>query len=143
MMTISEREQTILAHMPQVEMLARRFCRRCPQVELDDLISVGTVGLIQAVDRFDAARNFKVKTFVEYRIKGAFLDYLRQIDPLPRNVHQFQKRRDAVIESFERSGFGPSSDEVASALGVSRSKYVSLCRMITAANLAPLDLVEI
>jgi DNA-directed RNA polymerase specialized sigma subunit len=45
MMTQSHREQLILAHMPQVELLARRLHRRCPQVEIDDLISVGTVGL--------------------------------------------------------------------------------------------------
>ncbi len=55
MMSASLREELILTHMPQVEFLARRLHRRCPQVELDDLISVDTIGLIQAVDRFDPA----------------------------------------------------------------------------------------
>jgi RNA polymerase sigma factor for flagellar operon FliA len=74
MMTQSHREQLILAHMPQVELLARRLHRRCPQVELDDLISVGTVGWIQAVDRFDPSRNLKLKTLAEHRINGALLE---------------------------------------------------------------------
>lgn len=79
------REETILAHLPQVELLARRLHRRCPQVELEDLISEGTIGLIKAVDRFDPSRDLKVKAYAEHRIRGALLDYLRRIDPLPRN----------------------------------------------------------
>ena len=76
---MTNRDQIILDHLPQVELLARRLHRRCPQVELDDLISAGTVGLIQAVDRFDPSRNLKLKTLAEHRISGALLDYLRQV----------------------------------------------------------------
>lgn len=97
MMTKSHREALILDHMPQVELLARRLHRRCPQVEIDDLVSAGTVGVIQAVDRFDPTRNLKLKTLAEHRFSGATLDYLRHIDPLPRSVRRFQKQRDAVI----------------------------------------------
>ena len=96
----SERESMILERMPQVEYLARRLHRRCPQVELDDLISAGVIGLIQAVDRFDPARNLKLKTFAEHRISGALLDYLRHVDPLPRSVRRFQKQRDVLLENF-------------------------------------------
>jgi RNA polymerase sigma factor for flagellar operon FliA len=81
MMTPSHREELILSHMPRVKLLAHRVHRRCPQVELDDLISAGTIGLIQAVDRFDPGRNLKLKTMAEHRISGALLDYLRYIDP--------------------------------------------------------------
>ena len=62
MMTSSLREELILSHMPQVQLLARRLHSRCPQVELDDLMSAGMIGLIQAVDRFDPERNLKIKT---------------------------------------------------------------------------------
>jgi RNA polymerase sigma factor FliA len=95
MMTPSLREELILSHMPQVKLLAQRLHRCCPHVELEDLISAGTIGLIQAVDRFDPARNLKLKTLAEHRISGALLDYLRHIDPLPRDVRRFQKQRDA------------------------------------------------
>jgi RNA polymerase sigma factor (sigma-70 family) len=112
MMTPSLREELILSHMPQVKLLAQRLHRRCTQVELDDLISAGTIGLIQAVDRFDPKRNLKLKTLAEHRIRGALLDYLRQIDPLPRTVRRFQKQRDAVIDAFSAAGKAPGDARI-------------------------------
>lgn len=129
------REETILAHLPQVELLARRLHRRCPQVELEDLISEGTIGLIKAVDRFDPTRNLKVKTYAEHRIRGALLDYLRRIDPLSRTVRQFQKKRDAIVTSLtseSRREILPS--RIASALGLSLTRYEALCRAVSAAR---------
>jgi RNA polymerase sigma factor for flagellar operon FliA len=76
----------------------------------------------------------KLKTLAEHRIRGALLDYLRQIDPLPRNVRRFQKQRDAVIDAFTASGKAPSDARIAQALGVSKTKYIMLSRMITAAE---------
>jgi RNA polymerase sigma factor FliA len=139
MMTQSHREQLILAHMPQVELLARRLHRRCPQVELDDLISVGTVGLIQAVDRFDPSRNLKLKTLAEHRINGALLDYLRVIDPLPRTVRRFQKQRDALIAEFSSTGNTPSADQIAPTLGLSLQRYIRLSLMIIASDLISIE----
>jgi RNA polymerase sigma factor for flagellar operon FliA len=134
MMTTSRREDLILAHMPQVELLARRLHRRCPRLELDDLISAGTIGLIQAVDRFDPSRNLKLKTLADHRIRGAMLDYLRQIDPLPRNARRFQKRRDAVMAEFAKVGETPTYEQIAEALGVSMRRFVSFSVMITASE---------
>lgn len=122
--TVPNREELILSHLPQAELLARRMHRRCPQVEFDDFMSVATIGLIQAVDRFDASRGLKLKTLAEHRIRGAMLDYLRRLDPLPRNLRQFQKRRDALIASLEASGEHADCPSVAHALGVPLSKYI-------------------
>jgi RNA polymerase sigma factor for flagellar operon FliA len=134
MITSSNREELILTHMTQVELLARRLHRRCPQVELDDLISAGTIGLIQALDRFDPSRNLKLKTLAEHRICGALLDYLRRIDPLPRSVRRFQKQRDAVIAQLTTAGEIPSQEQIADALGVPTQKYVRLLLMIYASE---------
>lgn len=133
-MTMSNREELILSHIPQVELLARRLHRRCPQVELEDLISAGTIGLIRAVDRFDPARNLKLKTLAEHRISGALLDYLRHVDPLSRNVRRFQKQRDAIIEERLASGEILCHAHIARMLGVSLQKYLALSRMIAAAE---------
>lgn len=133
-MTLSHREELILSHMPQVKLLAHRLHRRCPRVEFDDLMSVGTIGLIQAVDRFDPDRQLKLKTLAEHRIRGALLDYLRRIDPLPRSVRRFQKQRDAVIDEFAAAGKALSDASIAEVLGVSTTKYATLSRMITAAE---------
>jgi RNA polymerase sigma factor FliA len=132
---MTNRHQLILDHLPQVELLARKLHRRCPQAELDDLISAGTLGLIDAVDRFDPLRNLKLRTLAEHRIRGAMLDHLRQLDPLPRAVRQFQKRRDAVTTPSTT----PTPDELAALLGLPVRKVIQWTRMIHAASTIPLE----
>ena len=86
---VDERERLILEHLPQVRLIARRIHERLPSsVSLDDLISTGIVGLISAIDNFNPAHNVKLKTYAEYKIRGAILDSLRGLDWAPR-----QKRR--------------------------------------------------
>jgi RNA polymerase sigma factor FliA len=128
------REALILAHMPQVALLARRQHRRCPQVELEDLISAGTIGLIQAVDRFDPTRGLKLKTLAEHRIRGAMLDYLRCLDPLPRNIRRFQKQRDSIIATSSKQGEIPTPEELANTLGVQMRQYLQWCFTIAASE---------
>ena len=138
-MKASRRESLILDHLPQVELLARRLHRRCPQVELDDLIQAGTIGLIQAVDRYDESRSCLLKTIAEHRIRGALLDYLRQIDPLPRNIRRFQKQRDAVIAEFTGQGVSPSLDEIAARVGVPVKKYLRLSIAVLASDMLSIE----
>ncbi|MGH9695953.1 MAG: sigma-70 family RNA polymerase sigma factor, partial [Bryobacteraceae bacterium] len=79
------REQLILEHLPQVKLIARRIHERLPvSVSLDDLISTGVLGLIAAIDRYDASHDVKLKTYAEYKIRGAILDSLRGLDWAPR-----------------------------------------------------------
>jgi RNA polymerase sigma factor for flagellar operon FliA len=77
-LSMPEREALILSQLPQVELLARRQHRKWPRIELDDLISAGTIGLILAVDRYDPSRNLKLKTLAERRIRGA-LPYSKRL----------------------------------------------------------------
>ena len=113
--TLSHREQLILAHLPQVRMLARRVHIRCHrQVEFDDLFQVGVLGLIQAVDRFQPERQCLLKTLADHRIRGAILDYLRQLDPLPRSIRRFVRRREETELRLERHlGRPPMEAELA------------------------------
>src|SRR5579871_2559261 len=135
------REQIILDHLPQVRSLAHWVHRRCPpSVALDDLISAGTVGLIQAVNRFDGRRNLKLKTLAEHRIRGAMADYLRQLDPLSRAVRQFQRKREAAESEFERRTCRkPSDEELAMKLGISVDSYRKLSRAANAGAVVSLD----
>ena len=75
-----------------------------------------------------------MKTLFEHRIRGALLDYLRHIDPLPRSVRRFQKQRDPVIDEFSVAGKAPSDARIAEALGVSTTKYIALSSIILAAE---------
>lgn len=137
----SEREQLILAHLPQVRLIATRIHRRCPsQVELDDVISAGTLGLIQAVDRYRPERGCLLKTLAEHRIRGAILDYLRRLDPLSRSARLFVKERaKACLRLESELGRPPESAELAEALGLSIERYRKLEWAVRAADVVSLD----
>lgn len=120
-----DREQLILEHLPQVRLIARRIHDRLPEsVPLEDLISTGVVGLIAAIDRFDASHNVKLKTYAEYKIRGAILDSLRGLDWAPRQQRRRSKQIEAAISSAEqRLRRAPSEEEIAAELGVPLEEY--------------------
>jgi len=120
-----ERERLILECLPQVRLIARRIHDKLPEsVSLDDLISTGVVGLITAVDNFDPAQNVKLKTYAEYKIRGAILDSLRGLDWAPRQKRKKAKQIEAAISSAEqRLRRAPTEDEVAAELSLSLPEY--------------------
>ncbi len=119
------REQLILEHLAQVKLIARRIHERLPvSVSLDDLISTGVLGLISAIDRYDASHDVKLKTYAEYKIRGAILDSLRGLDWAPRQ----QRRRAKMIESAiavleQKLQRTPSEDEIAKELDLTVAEY--------------------
>src|SRR5947209_4898363 len=101
--TAQERERLILEHLPQVRLIARRIHERLPEsVSLDDLVSTGTLGLIAAIDRFDPTHNVKLKTYAEYKIRGAILDSLRGLDWAPRQQRKRAKLIESAISAIEQ-----------------------------------------
>ena len=120
-----DRERLILEHLPQVNLIARRIYHRVPEcVCLDDLISTGVVGLIKAIDQFDASHNVRLKTYAEYRIRGAILDGLRALDWAPRERRHRSKQIEAAIASVEhRLMRSPDELEIAQELGLEIEEY--------------------
>jgi RNA polymerase sigma factor for flagellar operon FliA len=120
-----EREELILEHLPQVRLIARRIHDRLPEsVSLDDLISTGVLGLIAAIDRFDPTQNVKLKTYAEYKIRGAILDSLRGLDWAPRQQRKRAKQIEAAISAAEqRLHRTPSEEEIAAELGQTVEEY--------------------
>jgi RNA polymerase sigma factor for flagellar operon FliA len=123
-----ERDHLILSHLSQVRVVASQVRSKCPwQVEIEDLVSVGVIGLIQAIDRFDPSRGLLLKTLAEYRIRGAMFDYLRQLDPLPRSVRRFVRHRvQAVLRLTRHLGRQPDESELAQELGLSVTRMRKL-----------------
>jgi RNA polymerase sigma factor FliA len=121
----SERERLILEHLPQVRLIARRIQERLPEsVTLEDLISTGVIGLIAAIDHFDPAHNVKLKTYAEYKIRGAILDSLRGLDWAPRQKRRRAKQIEAAIAAAEQKWKrSPAEDEVAAQLGIGLEEY--------------------
>src|SRR5581483_3352853 len=112
------REKLILEHLPQVKLIARRIHERLPvSVSLDDLISAGVVGLIAAIDRYDASHDVKLKTYAEYKIRGAILDSLRGLDWAPRQQRKRAKLIEAAIAALEQTHHRmPTEEEIAARL---------------------------
>jgi len=122
------KSQLIEAYFPLVKYLAERMVTTLPaSVEVDDLISMGTFGLIEAIDRFDLSRGIQFKTYCTARIRGAILDSLRTNDWVPRLV----RLRTNLVDKTMRRLYGelgrePTDPEMADALDVSMPEYEKL-----------------
>ena len=136
-----ERERLILEHLPQVRLIARRIHERLPEsVSIDDLISTGTLGLIAAIDRFDPLHNVKLKTYAEYKIRGAILDSLRGLDWAPRQQRKRSKQIESAISTVEqRLHRTPTEDEIAAELDLSIQEYHEWLVEIRGVNLGSLE----
>lgn len=137
----AERDQLILEHLPQVRLIARRIHERLPDcVSLEDLVSTGIVGLISAIDRFDPVHNVKLKTYAEYKIRGAILDSLRGLDWAPRQQRKRTKQIESAINALEQKHHrAPSEEEIAGQLDLSMSEYREWLVDIRGVNLGRLE----
>ncbi|MFY9689362.1 MAG: FliA/WhiG family RNA polymerase sigma factor [Candidatus Acidiferrales bacterium] len=119
--TDPQREQVLLEHLAQVHYIARRIHDRLPpQVLLEDLVHAGILGLMDAVRKYDPSKNVLLKHYAEFRIRGAILDSLRQIDWSPRTLRRQAKRvEQAKFACRARLGRDPSEPEIAEEVGIS------------------------
>jgi len=138
---VEERERLILEHLPQVKLIARRIHERLPEsVSIEDLISTGTLGLIAAIDRFDPTHNVKLKTYAEYKIRGAILDSLRGLDWAPRQQRKRAKQIESAIARIEQRVHGtPTEEEIAQELGLDLTEYHEWLVEIRGVNLGSLE----
>jgi len=136
-----ERERLILEHLPQVRLIARRIQERLPDnISLEDLVSTGVIGLISAIDNFDPRHNVKLKTYAEYKIRGAILDSLRGLDWAPRQKRRQSKQIEAAIAVAEqRLQRVPTEEEIAGQLKISIEEYHEWLVEIRGLNIASLE----
>jgi len=137
----SERERLILEHLPQVRWVATRIHEKLPEsTSLEDLISIGIVGLINAIDNFDPQFNVKLKTYAEHKIRGAILDSLRGLDGVPahkrKHLKQIQKTVGVLEQRLQRA---PGEEEIAAELGISLQTYQETLLELRAVSLGSLD----
>ena len=116
-----DRDQILLEHLPTVRYVARRIHERLPQhVELEDLVSAGIVGLIDAFSKYDHSKRVQFKSYAQFRIRGAILDSLRMLDWSPRELRRKGRAVEEAIRALtQRLGHAPSEQEIA--------KEMSLC----------------
>ena len=115
-------------YTPLIKLVASRIIRRLPpQIEMDDLVNSGVLGLMDAIEKFDESRDIKFETYAEFRIRGAILDELRSLDWVPRSIRQKIHELERSLEHVESKKNRPAKDEeLAKEMNMSLDEYYSL-----------------
>jgi RNA polymerase sigma factor for flagellar operon FliA len=139
--SVEARNRLVERYLPLVKYNAERIWSRLPDgVELDDLISAGIFGLMDAIEAFDITRGVKFETYCVPRIRGAMLDELRTMDWVPRLVRSKASRLEEARKTLEAQlGRPPRPEELASRIGISLEELQSLVGEATAVSLVSLN----
>lgn len=123
-----EQESLLLEHLPIVRYLARRIHERLPQhVDMEDLVSAGVVGLMDAFAKFDPEKKVQFRSYAQFRIRGAIIDSLRTLDWSPRELRRKGRAvEEAVRVLTARLGRPPGEAEVAGEMDLSLDEYQQL-----------------
>ena len=134
-------EQVIQENTPLVRRVARRHARVTGgALDLDDLISVGIMGLIQAHNNFDSSTGKPFRVYAEFRIRGAILDELRRIDPMSQPRRRKVRKFEAAIAALANElGRRPSESELAEHLGLSLDQLQSMRQDLQQIRFVPAD----
>lgn len=135
------REQMVLQYAPMIRYIASRMALRLPShISLEDLISSGIIGLIDAVQKFDVTKKINFKTYAEFRIKGAMLDELRSLDWIPRSVRKKSHLLDNAYDQLQRTlGRPAEAEEVAELLGLPLEEFYELLNETKSVSLVALE----
>ena len=135
------REQIIIEYAPLVKVVAGRLSMYLGKnVEYDDLCSYGIFGLIDAIDKYELAKDVKFETYASFRIRGSILDQIRKMDWIPRTVRQKQKQIDEAIKKIEmRTGKTASDEEIAEELGLSGDELLDWQSQLKVTNVISLN----
>lgn len=120
-----EKQDTVEQHAPMVKRIAYHLKSRMPaNIQLDDLIQAGMVGLLEAANNYDATQGASFETYAGIRIRGAMLDDVRKNDWAPRSVHRNNRRVAAVVRQIENDkGRDARDTEIAAALDMDIKEY--------------------
>ena len=139
--TDSVRQELIIEYVPLVKLVAGRLAIYLgSNVEYDDLVSYGIIGLIDAIDKFDYGKGIKFETYASLRIRGSILDQIRKMDWIPRSVRQKQKAISEAAKKLEAM-LGPNyaDEDMAKELGISEEEYNTWLSQTNISNVSSLD----
>jgi RNA polymerase sigma factor for flagellar operon FliA len=136
-----DREHMIRQYVPLVRRLAHHMIAKLPpNIELDDLIQVGMIGLSEALTRYEVAQGVQFETFATQRIRGAMIDELRESDWMSRGSRKSQKDIERAVQRLEQKlGRGPIESEIAAELELSLVEYQSLLGKVRGTQLVYLE----
>jgi RNA polymerase sigma factor (sigma-70 family) len=136
-----KRREYAAKFFPYIEKVARRLARRLPaHVEIDDLISSGVIGLMEAAERFDPKRVDRFEAFAEFRIRGAMLDDLRSRDTLSRDMRRLSNElREATRRLESQLGRTPDQGELADQLGLDVDELYARQQKLSGSSVVGID----
>jgi RNA polymerase sigma factor for flagellar operon FliA len=134
-------EEVLRRHLPLVKRVVQRLAaRKPPHIELDDLISWGIVGLLDAMGKYNPKKEASFSTYAQFRIRGAILDHLRSLDWVPRSVRQKASLIEKTAHTLEGAlGRPPNEEEIAGELGMSLETYQDLLTRVGEMSLFSLE----
>lgn len=136
-----ERNRILMEQLPHVRYIARRVHERLPQhVPFEDLVHAGVLGLIDALNKYDASKNVQFKVYATYRIRGAILDSLRTQDWSPRDLRRKARQLEDVASRLGAElGRAASEQELADALGITLDKFQHMLGELDGLDIASLQ----
>lgn len=123
------RDELIMRYVPLVKNIVLRMAAKLPidHADKEDLINVGVIGLMSAIEKYDSTRNVQFDTFARFRIRGAVLDELRARDWVPRSTRSKESRLEEVFTELRQElGRSPDENELADHMGISLEEYYTL-----------------
>jgi RNA polymerase sigma factor for flagellar operon FliA len=135
------KDQIIIEYAPLIKYIAQKIASRLPSnIELDDLISCGVIGLMDAIEKFDPSRDNKFKTYAEFRVRGAILDELRAQDWVPRSIREKAKLVEKTYSKLESDLGRPATDEeMCQELQMSQDEFHELLNKAKSVSLLNID----
>ncbi|HSR10543.1 MAG TPA: sigma-70 family RNA polymerase sigma factor, partial [Thermodesulfobacteriota bacterium] len=107
-----DRDEMIIKYTPLIKYIAHRLAMRLPpNISVEDLMSAGVIGLMDALNKFDPDKKVQFKTYAEFRIKGAMLDELRSLDWVSRSVRQKAAQLEKAYQTLEKKRGRSVEDE--------------------------------
>ena len=140
----SDRNEIFLKYIPLLKFIAGRIAMRLPpHIDINDIISSGALGLIDAVEKFDETKGIKFKTYAEFRVRGAMLDSLRNMDWVSRSVRKSATVLEKAFAELERRFNRPATDEeIAEELGVDLEEVYNMIAQANGISLLSLDMIS-
>ncbi len=135
------REELIIMYMRVVRYVAGRMAIHVPNnVEMDDLVGWGVLGLLDAVEKFDPSQNIKFSTYATFRIRGAIIDEIRSLDWAPRSLRTMARKVGSAREKLRHElGQEPSTEHIAEALDTTEEQVEACISQIQTAQILSLD----
>ncbi len=140
-MDMGTKSEQLRRYIPLIKRVAGKFSRNLPpSLAYEDLVSIGMVGLLDAMSKFDPTKGAKFETYAVIRIRGAILNHLNSMSWIPRSVREKDKALQRAADDFLQSrGRMPDDDELASKMGLSGEAFTKLLEDVVPVSLLSMD----